>query len=252
MRAALAALAALALLLALPAASAGVAAPHEAVYAVHAGVLRLGEARYALSRTGEGRLRYRAELIPQGLAAALVGDGRSVEESLLEVVAGRLRPLRYHYRREGRKARTVAIDFQWAQGRAVHEVDGERWVLPLEAGVLDKLSVQLAVMADLAAGAETLAYRIADGGRLKAYRFRRLGGEVVETPAGRFETVLIERPRAKGALRFWCAPALDYLPVRVARLDEDGRERMRMVLVRHRRAAPAAAAPQRQTPAAGS
>jgi hypothetical protein len=78
-------------------------------------------------------------------------------------------------------------------------------------------------MRDLAGGSTTLSYRIVDGAELKDYRFRIVGNTEVDTPAGRFATVQLERERSAGdrATTLWCAPALGYLPVRVDN-REDG------------------------------
>ena len=79
-------------------------------------------------------------------------------------------------------------------------------------------------MADLDAGKRDVAYPIADGGKLKRYRLFEAGREPLETKVGHFETIIIKRERRSGKreTRFWCAPALGFLPVKIEHKERDG------------------------------
>ena len=60
----------------------------------------------------------------------------------------------------------------------------------------------------------TLEYTVADGDKLKYYRFRVAGEEVLTTPAGDMLTVKVERVREHDSDRqttFWLAKDHDYL-----------------------------------------
>ncbi|MGD8630929.1 MAG: DUF3108 domain-containing protein, partial [Gammaproteobacteria bacterium] len=94
------------------------------------------------------------------------------------------------------------------------------------AGTLDKLASQLAMMLALRAGKTDMAFNIADDGKLREYRFKVVGKETLELPAGTFDTVKITRLRDnnKRETYVWCAPELNYLPVRIWQREKDDRE----------------------------
>ena len=158
---------------------------------------------------------------------------RVEETSRFRLVDGRLLPVRYDYQRRGlggKKHRFNAFD--WAAdgsgGRASH-AEGSLAVAP---GTLDKLLYQLQLRLDLkaalaageAAGRE-FSYPLADDGRIREYRFRLLGQETIDTPAGELAACKLERVRKKEGrqTRFWLAPAYDYLLVRLEQREEDGK-----------------------------
>ncbi len=158
----------------------------------------------------------------RGLIAWLFPD-RIVEESQWRYHAGRPRPDHYRYRHDGRKKRRrVEIRFDWQRHLALHLVNDDPWRLKIPDRAQDKLVYQLSLMLDLADGIEAPEYRIADGGRLKDFRFQRQAEEDLETPLGPLRTIRLIRLDDKRRTTIWCAPAYRYLPVRIAQTDTDG------------------------------
>jgi len=208
--------------------------PFDALYAVYGYGLRIAESRRSLRPApAGGRLVYESFTHAVGIAAWIAKD-RIHERSEWSYHEGRPRPLHYVYdRRGGRKTRHLEMRFHWERGEVEHRVDGRPpWRLRVPPDAQDKLLYQIAIMLDLARGAP-LRYRIADGGRLRDYRFEVLGRETVEVPAGRFETVKIRRLDDRRGTTVWCAPALRYLPVRLAQTETDGTPlRMELLEVR--------------------
>ncbi|MDO3384558.1 DUF3108 domain-containing protein [Gilvimarinus sp. SDUM040013] len=131
----------------------------------------------------------------------------------------RLRPLSYSYERTGLgRDRTAKLDFNWETGKVTNNVQDKPWKMKIEPGVLDKLSFQIQLQHDLIAGkTESLAYDIADGGRVKHYEFEIVGRETLETPLGKVDTVKIKRSRKDDdrVTYAWMAPKYDYLLVRM-------------------------------------
>ena len=191
-------------------------------YELHAGGLQVGTTRISLAPLENGRLDYTTFSRATG-AAALLGRYEILERSILERAGSRLRPLHYTYRRSGRKPRRVEVFFDWAEGRAANHVGGGTWEMRIPEATLDKQSQLLVLMQDLASGKQPASYRVADGGRLKIYLFRYLGRQRISTALGDFDTLAVERTRADSTRKttFWCAPALDYLPVRVEHREGD-------------------------------
>lgn len=90
---------------------------------------------------------------------------------------------------------------------------------------LDKLSYQLQIRSDLINNRTLQKYPIADGGTLKAYDFELIGEEQLDTPAGKFDTLVIRRLRENDKDRnttFWLAKDWDYLVVK-SQQDDDGK-----------------------------
>ena len=200
--------------------------PFDARYGLWLDDERVGEVRLSLV-PATGGLEYRAVTRPAGWLAALRRE-RIEERSRLETAGGDLRPRSYSYRRRSLTgSREARVRFDWQEHRAYNTVGGKTWAMVIPEGTMDKLSVQLAVMDDLARGALTAGYPVADGGWLKQYRYQALGEEQTTTPAGTFRTVRLSRRRTPGAAPewLWCAPELAWLPVRVRRtVDHDGAE----------------------------
>lgn len=218
------------LLLASAGAAGAVPAPllpeFEARYSAYKGSLRIAESVVRLQRQGANYV-YTSMTAPVGLLAMFRHDEVS-ERSIWEPHSGRIRPLEYHYtHKRSEKNRDVELHFDWNKGEVANTVQGHTWTMDIPKGTLDKFSVQLAVMLDLRRNDSPLRYPVADGGKLKQYRFRRLGMERVETPVGGFEAVKLQRLRRQDNERetyIWCAPALQYVIVRMQHVEEDGSE----------------------------
>lgn len=145
----------------------------------------------------------------------------SIEETSLFdwPTPGQLRPLQYTYERTGLgRDRTAKLDFDWQAKRVTNNVQDKPWKMKIHEGIQDKLSFQVQLQRDLAAGkTEDLYYQIADGGRIKEYRFAKVGEETLETPLGKVDTVKIERTRKDDdrVTYAWMAPEYGYLLVRM-------------------------------------
>ncbi len=183
----------------------------------------VGIHRNALTKDSANRYVYESYTRASGAIAWLFKD-RVRERSVWMPVGERLRPLSYSYSHSGGKtARAVQLEFDWEHRLVRNTIDGDSWRMAIPEDALDKLLVQLAAMVDLARGREHMDYHIADGGRLKVFRYERQGKERLETPAGVFDTVRVQRARddKDHETVLWTAPALHFLPVRIQRREED-------------------------------
>lgn len=194
----------------------------EARYALRYDGYQVGEATYRLSRQAND-YRYESASKPTGITAWFRKD-RVREHSQWQWQDPLIRPLRYVYERSGgRKERRAELEFDWPRGQVENRVEGQPWQMDIPRGTLDKLVVTLAMMKDLERGKKSMEYSVADGGILKTYRFQVVGEEVVDTPAGRFNSIKLERLREdnKRYTALWCAPSLHYLPVRIEQQEKD-------------------------------
>lgn len=149
---------------------------------------------------------------------------RISETSQWQFINGQPRPNHYQYRRTGKRERHVELDFDWQRGRVTNTINNDPWQMDIPPQTLDKLLYQLSLMLDLKAGRKTLDYTVADGGKLKQFHFNLLGQEQLELPLGRFDTLKLKHNSHKRSTTIWCAPSLDYLPVRIKHIGKDDHE----------------------------
>jgi len=212
------------LLTLLPRIAAAELRPFTADYSLSRGYLLLAHVRVTLRIDADGRYRYRAHTLPVGVTAVLRSD--EITESSEGMIIGReIRPDSYLYRHDKREnPRQVQLRFDWQQLRVLNQTPSSNWSMAVTAGTQDKFSQQLALMQALATGRRELEMSVADGGRLKRYRYQFQQMEPVITPAGEFDTLKLTRQKdqRRSQASLWLAPALGYLPVRVERRERDG------------------------------
>ena len=142
---------------------------------------------------------------------------RVMETSEFSFDDGQLMPSRYDYTRSGLgKNKQAFITFDYGSKIFQHQ-DGTSELIK---GTLDKLSYQYQLKLDLANlafpehSSSIFEYTVAEGDKLKYYRFKVAGEEVLKTPAGAMLTVKLERIRKHDSDRqtiFWLAKDHDYL-----------------------------------------
>ncbi len=174
---------------------------------------------------GPGKIHYRSEAEPVGIASWFFGDHRIYEHSVLEQVDGKVIPLEYRYTHKGSdKNRNEHYVYDWERNIARVNYRGERKTLKIPQGALDNSSLQLALMQNAASGEQKITHPVISRGDLKLYTFTNLGTETIETPLGEFEAIKLERRKddeAHTTYTTWYAPRLNYLPVKVENREDD-------------------------------
>lgn len=151
------------------------------------------------------------------------------ERSTFSVEGETFLPKSYRLKRSGLgKGKTIKHDFDWAAKQVVGEDRGKPVALPLDRGLLDKSTYQIALQEAVAAGEKSMSYQIIDGDEIETYDFRVLGEEKVSTKAGRVDAIKVERVRdptqSKRQTILWFATDWDYLLVRLHQVEKDGKE----------------------------
>jgi hypothetical protein len=198
----------------------------EAVYIQKYGGLNIGTSMLTLKNGNNGSYLYEARSWPNDWLSWFLKD-RLQESSRGVFTTTGIRPESYHYLRAGgSKTREANLSFDWEAMTVINNVADSRWKMDIPAGTLDKLASQLGVMLALNRGETETVFDIADGGKLKVYRFKVIGRETLEVPAGKFDTVKITRVQddTSREILVWCAPTLGYLPVRIWRREPDDSE----------------------------
>ncbi len=209
-------------LLALPAVHAADLSPFSASYTADWKQLPMsGSAERSLEKNANGQwtLSFKASMMIASLT----------ETSTLTVDKEALIPQSYHFERGGLgKARTVDLDFDWDKKKVTGKDRGDPINLPLNRGVLDKSTYQLALQHDVAAGKKSMSYQVVDGDEIETYDFRVLTTEKVDTKAGQVEATKVERVRdptqSKRTTVLWFAKDWDYLLVKLQQVETDGKE----------------------------
>jgi hypothetical protein len=151
------------------------------------------------------------------------------EISTLKDNNGTLLPQTYQFERGGLgKAKKVDLVFDWNTKFITGTDRNDAIKLPLNTGILDKSTYQLALQHDVAAGKKSMSYQVVDGDEIDTYDFRVLGAEKVATKVGSVDAIKVERVRDptqnKRITVMWFAKDWDYLLVRLQQVETDGKE----------------------------
>ncbi len=193
--------------------------PFTAVYALQWHGLTAGDSTVSLTQPSPGTFVYRSVHRAHGVFKLAFPDPIT-ERSTFRIADGRIEPLEY-VEDDGpsRRADNVSLRFDWKAGE-VHGNAGAKTVdQPLEAGTQDPMSVQIALMRQLAAGQSPTHFLLFDKTEATEYRYTREGKVALDTPLGRLETIVYrsDRPDSDRVMRLWLAPSLGYLPVQAER-----------------------------------
>lgn len=198
-----------------------------AIYDLKRAGLKVGQADLRYRRPSADRYTYSLYTRATGLAR-LVFSSTVREQSVGHITETGFQPDSYRYVREGGDDdREAELRFDWEALEVVNDIAEYPWRMAITQDTIDRVISPLQLMHDLyerAPETERLIYRIADGGQLKTYLLTIEDSEMIETPVGRFQALRIRRRDTDSDREtiLWCAPALQYLALRVEQ-REDGR-----------------------------
>ncbi len=198
--------------------------PFLARYELRLNGFKVGEAEVRMSRTADGRIIYQRDSQAKGILA-LIRNDRIHERAITLFEDNEFKPLAFEYRHTGGgRVREEEVRFDWENRVARSNHRGDKNEFAIEPGVLDRMTLELAVMRDVAAGRDTLSYPIVAYGKHRQWLFHRHGQEQVETPAGRFLALVVQREHHnhQRATTFWLSYTMAYLPVRVLYREKNG------------------------------
>jgi len=135
------------------------------------------------------------------------------------ISADGLRPLEFSDERTGRPPARAWFD--WEAKTLAMEYRDPRRVEPLPPNAQDRLSFLLA-LSFLPGRAASTQFAVFDGRGQTRQEYHVRGRERLRTPAGEFDTVVVERTSGRDAARLWLAAELGHLPVRLQVTQQDG------------------------------
>ncbi len=165
---------------------------------------------------------YASKSDPRGLGRMF--SERPIQKSTMRVTASGVEPLSYKAEDGTSSTRRDAdVVFDWEHDRATGVYEDAKVDMPLQKGIQDDLSIQIALMADLLAGRAPDKFQLIDKNTVREYRYTRESEESISTPFGKIDTVVFKSQKAGSprVTRFWCAPSRGYIPVRVEQKKGD-------------------------------
>ncbi|HZR38272.1 MAG TPA: DUF3108 domain-containing protein [Nevskia sp.] len=178
--------------------------------------LSLGQVHISLKPEGAaGCYRYTNTSNPSGLVKMLYGSAN--QASLFCLKDGRIRSQHFESVLDSDPRQSYTLDFDWDK-HTVTDNKGQVRSIPDDA--IDSFALQQAVRLWVLAHAgdakpPVAEFTMVDNKNLTHYQFKFSGHQKIDTPAGSFDTLLMERidnPDKIG--RFWLAPDRGYMPVR--------------------------------------
>jgi hypothetical protein len=194
--------------------------PYTAKYNLRMQMGVVAEATFDLKKEGK-HWRFNSRAKPKGMVSLLMSD-EITETSLIDIEPKRIRPLSYTYRRgdpdEDTDEQMWQIKYNWQQNTADISTRKGKKQIPLQADILDPMTVQLALAQAVKQGCTHARYTVFDEDKTEEYVFEQSGMETVQTPLGDYAAVKIHRKHGKRETVTWFAPKLNYIPVRIRQL----------------------------------
>jgi hypothetical protein len=166
---------------------------------------------------------YRAKSEPRGIGRLF--SERPLQESVLKVTDDGVHPISYKAD-DGTSAtkRDANVQFDWEHNRVTGVYEDEKVdMTPIPAGIQDDLSIQIALIVELLKGHTPDKASLLNGNSVREYQYSRDGEETLTTSVGTIKTIIYKSVKqfSPRITRFWCAPSLGYIPLRVQQKKGD-------------------------------
>lgn len=148
------------------------------------------------------------------------------EVSSFTVEGDRIIPKSYVYEGTGLINRRREVHFTPGSD-TIRSLYKDKWYdLPYSENTLDRMSQQEQLRLTLLndpTPRDDIAFRVADGKRVKDYTFEYVGEDVVQTPMGPIKALHFKRPHDDPDRKSdtWVAPELGYLMVKTVHIEDD-------------------------------
>lgn len=153
--------------------------------------------------------------------ARLVRPGTATEVARFTYNRNGFRPLTYKLN-DGSESddNDSAIQFDWQTGVAQCTHENESAQLQISAGMLDRLTADIAAIQTLRDKKTLTEFAVVDRNEIRKIGYVYQGEETIKVPAGTFRTMkyLRQRPDSTRATQLWFAPEAAYLPAKIVQL----------------------------------
>lgn len=148
----------------------------------------------------------------------LVSPNPVIERSEFRATPNGILPLKFSYEDGSRKGEdNFAIVFDWERQVAIVSNSAGYREIPLQSGALDRGSLQVALMRDLAATGQPGRYLLTDEDSIRDYEYSDNGTATTTTGLGTLATrsLMQQREGSSRSTWLWMAPELRFLPARI-------------------------------------
>jgi Protein of unknown function (DUF3108) len=194
-------------------------APFSVNFEVNFRGMNAGTASLELTRDNGSAWRYVSRNNARGIFR-LAFPSEIRQTSVFTLLDSEVRPLRYSAD-DGTEAkdRDIQLRFDWNAGRVRGVAEKAQVDLPIEVGLQDGMSVQIALMRALVRGETPTGFKLIDKDEIKEYVYSAEKPVRLKTAMGELDTVVwsSHRPNSNRLTRVWYAPSLGYLPVQAER-----------------------------------
>jgi len=122
------------------------------------------------------------------------------------------------------KPRKSRANFDWEDSLITGHYKDRAIKLPFTGNIIDKVSLQIAIIMDIRRGIDQSEYYILDKDKIQVVQVNRNSSAMINVPFGKFEAIEINRssPDSNRTNTLWLAPELDYIPVKITQ-EENGK-----------------------------
>jgi len=197
--------------------------PFAATYSIAWHGMSAGAAELKLERLPDGRWSYQSQTSRRGLGRVIrLSELSMSQRSVFRFQYGQVIPESFTVDDgTANDSKDQDLTFDWV-ARHVRGIAERKPVdLPIQPGLLDELSVHVALMQALSDGRTPEGFVMIDGDHVKEYLYSAEGKERLQTAVGEYDTVIFRssRPNSRKGTWFWCAPELGYLPLKIESRD---------------------------------
>ena len=191
-------------------------------YDVNYNGMELGVSKRRLTVNNSQRATYEAITTPEGFAALLIKE-TITETSKLKITRKQIQTTQYIENKNKKgKIEEYQLNFDWEKNKLNNSYS--KTIDDLKTNTHDLLSFQLGIMQDLQKNKKNMHYRIATKRHTRDYNLNIKQKEKIETALGEFDVIKLSSnlTEGKSQFTFWCAPTLEYLPVKIQKTNEKG------------------------------
>jgi hypothetical protein len=207
-------------------------ATYRATYELFEGDKRLGQSVQTLNYDTESRqYTFESQSRFRGLLR-LAAPRHVVERSEFVITNEAIRPAAFTYEDGTRRGRrNIALSFDWNSGTMKVERREGAGDIPIEPATLDRGSVRVALMHDVAHGNVTGTHALADPDVIRAYDYVIEASEKIETALGEVMAHRIRQQRGGSSRHtlIWLAPSLSFVALRMEQ-HREGRDTVAFVI----------------------
>ena len=186
----------------------------------------VGTSVFSLERTDSGEYVFSSNMRAKGLLR-FASPRPIIDRSEFSLDGDAIIPNRFAHEDGSRKGEdNHTIEFDWGGASATVSGDGYSRDIALTGGVLDRGTLQVALMLTLANGDQPETFEVLDENAVDTYAYEFEGEHTIETEMGEIDVLRYRQQRA-GSSRYTIidlAPSLDYVPARIEQM-RDGESR---------------------------